>query len=95
MAYASAFEKKDLKLLKTIWPGLPEASLAEAFRGKGEIRSQLRPLAPAEIAGDHAVVRCTRITEQATQFGRQKPLEESRTVRFRKESGRWIISSID
>jgi hypothetical protein len=94
-AYASAFEKKDLKLLKTVWPDLPEAALAQAFHGKGEIRSQLRALAPPELTGDRASVRCLRITEQATQFGRQKPVEEPRTVRLRKESGRWIISAID
>jgi hypothetical protein len=93
--YATAFEKKDLQLLKSVWPGLPESTLADAFRGRGQVRSQLRALAPPELAGDHASVRCTRITEQATQFGRQKPLEEPRTVHLRKESGRWIISAID
>jgi eukaryotic-like serine/threonine-protein kinase len=93
--YATAFEKKDLALLKTVWTTLPEASLAQAFRGKGVIRSQLRPLAPAEITGDRATVRCTRITEQVTQFGRQKPVEETRTVRLRRESGRWVIYGID
>jgi hypothetical protein len=94
-AYATAFEKKDLDLLKTIWPDLPEASLAQAFRVKGGIHSQLRPAAPVELAGDRANVRCIRVTEQATQFGRQKPFEEARTVRLRRESGRWIISAID
>jgi serine/threonine-protein kinase len=94
-AYASAFEKKDLNSLKTIWPGLPEASLAQAFRGKGAIRSQLRPVAPVELAGDRATVRCIRVTEQVTPFGRQKPVEEARTVRLYRENGRWIISAID
>jgi serine/threonine-protein kinase len=94
-AYATAFEKKDLGLLKTIWPDLPEASLAQAFRVKGGIHSQLRPVAPIEFTGDRANVRCVRVTEQATQFGRQKPFEEARTVRLRRENGRWIISAID
>jgi hypothetical protein len=94
-AYATAFEKKDIGLLKSVWPTLPEASLAQAFRGRGEIRSQLRPLAQAEITGDRATVRCTRVTEQVTQFGRQKPVEETRTVKLRREGGRWIIYAID
>jgi hypothetical protein len=90
-----AFEKKDLNSLKAIWPRVPEASLAQAFRGKGTIRSQLRPVAPVELAGDRATVRCIRVTEQVTQFGRQKPVEEARTVRLHREDGRWIISAID
>ena len=94
-SYAMAFENRDLTLLKTIWPGLPVASLAQAFRGKGGIHSQLRPVAPVELAGERATVRCIRVTEQATQFGRQKPVEEARTVRLRRENGRWIISTID
>jgi hypothetical protein len=94
-AYATAFEKKDLNLLKSIWPDLPEASFAQAFRGKAGIRSQLRPVAPVELAGDRANVRCTRVTEQATQFGRQRPVEEARTVHLRRENERWIISAID
>jgi hypothetical protein len=93
--YAAAFDRKDLNLLKTVWPGLPEAALAQVFRGRGEIRSQLRPLGPAELTGDRAIVRCMRITEQVTQFGRQKPVEEARTVRLKRESGRWVISAID
>jgi serine/threonine-protein kinase len=93
--YAAAFERKDLNLLKSVWPGLPQAALAQAFRGRGEIRSHLRPLAPAELAGGHATIRCTRVTEQVTQFGRQKPVEEARTVRLRKENGRWVIYAID
>jgi serine/threonine-protein kinase len=93
--YATAFEKKDLNSLKAIWPGLPEASLAQAFRDKGGIRSQLRPLASVELTGDRATVRCIRVTEQVTQFGRQKPVEEARTVRLRRENGHWIISAID
>jgi serine/threonine-protein kinase len=96
--YATAFEKKDLNLLKTVWPNMPEASLAslaQAFHAKGGIRSQLRLLAPAELAGDRATVRCIRVTEQSTQFGRQKPFEESRTVRLRRENGHWVISAID
>lgn len=93
--YATAFERKDLNSLKVLWPGLPEAALAQAFRGKGTIRSQLRPLAPAELTGDSAMVRCMRITEQNTQFGRQKPVEEPRTVHLRKEAGRWVISAIN
>ena len=93
--YAAAFERKDLNSLKAIWPGLPEASLTQAFRDKGGIRSQLRPVVPVELAGDRATVRCIRVTEQVTQFGRQKPVEEARTVRLRRENGRWIISAID
>jgi hypothetical protein len=82
-------------LLKSLWPNLPEADLARAFRSGGKIRSELRPQAPAELAGDRATVRCTRITEQVTQFGRQRPVEETKTVRLHKENGRWVISSID
>jgi serine/threonine-protein kinase len=93
--YATAFEKKDLNLLKTVWPNLPEASLSPVFHAKGGIRSELRPLAPAELAGDRATVRCIRVTEQSTQFGRQKPFEETRTVRLRRENARWVISAID
>jgi predicted Ser/Thr protein kinase len=93
--YAAAFEKKDLKLLRTVWPALPETVLAQAFRASDKIRSQLRPLAPAELTGDRAVVRCTRVIEQVTQFGRQRPVEEPRTVHLRKENGRWLISAID
>jgi hypothetical protein len=93
--YAAAFQKKDLNSLKTVWPNLPEAALAQVFRGKGEIRSELRPLAPAEFNGDRATVRCMRTTQQVTQFGRQKPVEETRTVRLRRESGRWVIYAID
>jgi hypothetical protein len=93
--YATAFESKDINLLKTIWPALPEAALKQAFRGKGTIRSQLRPLAAIEIIGERAIVRCMRITEQVTEFGRQKPIEQPRTVHLRKEGGRWVISAID
>jgi hypothetical protein len=93
--YATAFEKKDLALLKTVWPNLPETALAPAFRSKGELRQQLRPQSPAEFKGDGAIVPCIRVTEQVTQFGRQKPVEEARTVRLRRENGRWIIYAID
>jgi DNA-binding transcriptional regulator YbjK len=93
--YAAAFQKKDLNLLRTVWPDLPQAALAQAFRARGEIHSELRPLASAEFAGDRATVRCMRITQQVTQFGRQKPVEEARTVRLRRESGRWVIYAID
>jgi hypothetical protein len=93
--YGSAFEKKDINLLKSVWPNLPEAALTQAFHGKGAIRSELRALAPAELNGDRASVRCTRITEQVTQFGRQKPNEDTRTVRLRRERERWVIYAID
>lgn len=93
--YSAAFERKDLTLLKTVWPTLPEAALAQVFRGGGAIRSQLRLLGPVELSGDRATARCMRITEQVTQFGRQKPVEETRTVRLRRESGRWVIYAID
>ncbi|HZS54376.1 MAG TPA: protein kinase [Bryobacteraceae bacterium] len=93
--YAAAFDQKNLNLLKTIWPGLPETALARAFRGKGEIRSQLRPLAAAEVIDENATIRCSRVTDQITEFGRQKPVEETRTVHLHKENGRWVISAID
>jgi hypothetical protein len=92
--YGSAFEKKDLNLLRSVWPTLPEATLSQAF-GKESVRSQLRALAPAELSGDRASVRCTRITEQVTQFGRKKPLEDTRIVHLRKENDRWVIYAID
>src|SRR5262249_11759392 len=50
--YSAGFDKKDMALLRSVWPGLPEASLAPAFRGKGEIHSQLQPLANPEINGN-------------------------------------------
>jgi serine/threonine-protein kinase len=93
--YSTAFEKKDLALLKTVWPNLPESNLSQAFHGKGEIHSQLRPLAAPELSGNQASVRCTRVTQQVTQFGRQKPFEETRTVRLRRDNGRWVIYAID
>jgi hypothetical protein len=93
--YAAAFDRKDLRLLKSVWPDLPEAALTQAFRAKGEIRSALNPVAPPELNGNTASIRCKRVTEQVTQFGRQKPVEEARTVRLRKDGGRWVISAID
>lgn len=93
--YAAAFDRKDLSLLKSVWPGLPEAALAPVFHSKGVIRSELQPLAAAAVSGDRASVRCTRRTEQVTQFGRQKPVEQVLTVRLEKKAGRWIISAIN
>jgi hypothetical protein len=93
--YAAAFDRKDLTLLKSVWPGLPEAALAPVFRGKGIIRSELRPLAEAEVSGSSASVRCTRRTEQVTEFGRQKPVEQVLTVHLDKKDGRWVISAIN
>ena len=92
--YNAAFEKKDITLLKSVWPNLP-AILSQAFRGKEAIRSQLHPLAPPEVTGDRASVRCTRVTEQVTQFGRKKPVEDTPIVRMRRESEHWAIYAID
>jgi hypothetical protein len=55
------------------------------FRNKGIIRSELQPLAAAEVSGDQAAIRCTRRTEQVTQFGRQTPVEQALTVRLEKK----------
>lgn len=94
-AYSTAFDRKDLNLLKSVWPGLPESALVPVFRSKGIIRSELQPLAAVEVSGDQASVRCTRRTEQVTQFGRQKPVEQILIVRLEKKEGRWRISAIN
>jgi hypothetical protein len=94
--FATAFERKDLELLRSVWPKPDqEAALAQAFRSRGEeIRQQLRPIGPIDVAGDNATVRCMRIIQQVGQFGAQKPVEQPKTVRLRKENGRWVIDAI-
>ena len=93
--YSSAFEAKDLALLRRVWPAMPERALGQTFRAKGVIHSQLQPIAAIQVSGDQASVSCMRITEQSTPFGRQRPVRETRMVRLHREAGHWVISAIE
>ena len=71
----------------------------EHLRREQSPRSASKPVVRgrAQRCGPIAIemTQAEKVTEQATQFGRQKPVEEARTVRLRRENGRWIISAID
>lgn len=95
--YQSAYQRKDLNALRTIWPSIPKQLLDEihsSFRAASEVRMNLQPTGDPEVSGTTATVVCVRSLHQVIM---KQALDASGKVRIvlRQLATGWIIQSVD
>ena len=89
-----AYERRDARLVKAVWPSVDERALARAFDG---LRSQSVTFdrCQVNVSGAAGEVECRGVTTYVPRVGGQYPRTESRQWRFRvQQSGDgWLIAS--
>lgn len=88
--FNAAFQKKQPKDVKKIWPGVP-AKYTDAMRvSDSSFVMHLQPVAPPEVNGDAATVACDlQIT--TTVRGQTNPTHKHVKVRLQKVRDSWSI----
>lgn len=95
--YQSAYSRKDLEALRTVWPSIPKQSLEgirSSFHDASEVSMDLRPQGEPKIAGATATVICDRNLRQVIL---KRVLQASGKVRISlvRAGNGWIIQSVD
>jgi hypothetical protein len=95
MRLETAYEKRDAKLAKAVWPTVNERALARAFDG---LRSQSVTFdrCKLNVSGASGEVECRGVTTYVPRVGLQYERSESRQWRIRVQRGggdRWVITS--
>lgn len=96
--YRTAFENKDADGLKAVWPSLSRAELSSFQNFFGIARSiklDLQPLAPAEISGNGATLRCRRVITAADNRGPLPVQDQVVVIHFNRSGDAMTIQSID
>jgi hypothetical protein len=94
--YASAYNRRNLQELETVWPSLSGTTLEairQAFRNARAISLELSPVRDPEISGDNATVQVQRMLKQT--FDRQ-PLgnRDTVTITLKKAGQSWVILDV-
>jgi hypothetical protein len=96
--YEDAFETRSVAALRQAWPGITRQQLdaiANSFKITRSIRMEIRPEGEPEVSGDTATVVCQRTMVQTFDQRNQNLENKDRiTVRLRRNSGNWVIDSI-
>ena len=95
--YRQAFERKDVALLKSIWPSLSASdanSFQNFFRIAKTVKLDLQLTGDPEITADGALVRCRRILVASDDRGPLPTQDQPVTIRLKKSSGAMQIDSI-
>ncbi|HWX25431.1 MAG TPA: hypothetical protein VN083_10330, partial [Vicinamibacteria bacterium] len=92
--YEAAIAAKDLNVLKTIWPTLPEKAIRDGFSA---VRSQRVTLEPGDVRfeGDQAAVTCQRHDEILTLNGTRVENRTAMSLSLQRRAGAWTIASIN
>lgn len=91
MQFNAAFQKKQPKDVKKIWPGVP-AKYTEAMRVSGSsFVMYLAAVAPPEVNGDTATVACDLLTATTVRGQQLQSTHKSVKVRLQKVGGSWSI----
>jgi hypothetical protein len=89
-----AYQRRDAKLAKAVWPTVNERALARAFDG---LRSQSVKFddCQLDVSGAAGEVECRGVTTYVTRVGSQDRRKESRQWKFRvqKDADSWLIMS--
>jgi serine/threonine-protein kinase len=94
--YAACLQARDLRTLKSIWPGLgepQEKAIREEFMNAREIRVQLADL-EIKIAGDTATATARRSYEILTVDGQRLRTDTRMVTYLRDGDGSWLIERI-
>jgi hypothetical protein len=94
--FARAYETKNVAELTRVWPGIPRGTLRTirtVFSQARSISMQLRPVGPAQLSNDTAIVRCER--SSVTVYDQPRQVTEIITVRLRHGADGWVIEGID
>jgi outer membrane protein assembly factor BamD (BamD/ComL family) len=94
--FARAYETKNVAELTRVWPGIPRGTLRTirtVFSQARSISMQLRPVGPAQLSNDTAIVRCER--SSVTVYDQPRQVTEIITVRLRRGADGWVIEGID
>jgi hypothetical protein len=90
----AAYERRDAKLVKAVWPSVDERALARAFDG---LRSQHVTFdrCQLDVKGTAGEVECRGVTTYVPRIGGQDTRTESRQWKFRVQKGddHWLIMS--
>ncbi len=95
--YQSAYERKDLMALQTIWPSISKQALEGirgSFRDASEVSMELRSVGDPKVSGNTATVVCDRNLRQVILKRVFQASGKVRIVLSRTGSG-WIIQSVD
>jgi hypothetical protein len=91
----TAYEQRDARLAKAVWPTVDERALARAF---DRLRSQSVTFdrCRLHLSGPSGEVECRGVTTYVPRVGLQYERSESRQWRFRVQrrgGNRWVITS--
>jgi hypothetical protein len=88
--FNAAFQKKQPKDVRKIWPGVP-AKYTDAMRvSESTFVMHLQPVAPAEVRGDSATIACDLLIT-TTLRGQSNQIHKPVKVRLQKVGDSWSI----
>ena len=94
--YSEALQSRDIKLLRTIWPGLTgsqEQALAQDFSNARQIEVRFAEV-QTTVTGDAAVVRARRTYLLESVDGQRPRIETRMTMSLRRSGKSWLIETI-
>ena len=95
--FSQAFDHKDADQLSSVWPGLQKQELKkikDSFRDADSIHMELKPAGEPRIDGERATVTCLRSLLYVFKGGIQKSQQSTVTIELAKQSGSWVIQSV-
>jgi hypothetical protein len=95
--FSQAFDQKDAGQLSSVWPTLRRQELKkirDSFNDAESIHMDLKPTGELRIDGQHASVTCLRSLSYVFKGGIQKSEENTVTIQLDKQSGTWVIQSV-
>jgi hypothetical protein len=97
-AFESAYNSKDVRALKAVWPSMPKNTgdeLGAQFRYAKSLAFRLRQSGAPIVAGDTATVPCTRALEMVARDGQKVSSgDEHVRVTLERAGSAWTIRSI-
>ncbi len=96
--YSAAYESRDIAAVVAARPSLTPAErkrLEEAFRNFKSIKYHLTPVGDPLVDPTAATVKCRLSVEmRSNDGGSPRPVEQSVTVRLRRQADAWLIDTI-
>ena len=92
--YSEAYNNRDANAVRRIYPGVPLATVRNAFKDARSYELKLTPEEP-KLRNNTASVRCQRVVTLTTTFGHTLPTNDKIVIQLRKDSGQWLIESVN
>lgn len=96
--YAKAYETKDVDAMQAARPGFSAAEkkrLEQAFREFKSIRYSLTPAGDPIVEPTGATVKCRlKVEMRSNDGGSPRPVDQSVTVKLRRQADAWVIDTI-